>query len=256
MSLDGEWQPCTVHNGGRYLMTCDGADRIRGGMSGSPIIDTNGDAIGLVSTGGENDNLNPSLDCLPAWMLRKLDRTEYHDRPSRRVIVWRLLRIRTGFLGQAPIFCSHLRFNFVSHDTVGNGIMRRQFFPASTSTSDALAVTQSARSSGSPASSAFPCATRESRCASVRGALDIAAGKESPRARPSGQTRHRWQDHPHHAVDQFVHIALRRGRALSFSNSDPDSSALAAVNSVSAADFGDHCRSSRRCARYFDRQAS
>ncbi len=77
LSLDGEWQPCTVHNGGRYLTICDGADQIRGGMSGSPIIDTNGDAIGLVSTGGEDSNLNPSLDCLPAWLLRKLDRTEY-----------------------------------------------------------------------------------------------------------------------------------------------------------------------------------
>ena len=77
LSLDGEWQPCTVHNGGRYLTICDGADQIRGGMSGSPIIDTKGDAVGLVSTGGEDSNLNPSLDCLPAWLLRKLDRTEY-----------------------------------------------------------------------------------------------------------------------------------------------------------------------------------
>jgi hypothetical protein len=33
-------------------------------------------------------------------------------------------------------------------------------------------------------------------------------------------------------------------------------SAFAAVNSVSAADFGDSFRSARRCARYFERQAS
>jgi hypothetical protein len=38
-------------------------------MSGSPIIDIIGAAIGLVSTGG-----TPSLmDCLPPWLLRELD---------------------------------------------------------------------------------------------------------------------------------------------------------------------------------------
>jgi len=43
-------------------------------MSGSPIIDANGAAIGLISTG--DGDMNPSLtDCLPPWLLRKLDVT-------------------------------------------------------------------------------------------------------------------------------------------------------------------------------------
>jgi hypothetical protein len=73
LSLHGEWQRCTVHNGGRFLrITNQIGNHIIGGMSGSPIIDNNGAAIGLISTG---DGLcNPSLmDCLPPWLLRKLD---------------------------------------------------------------------------------------------------------------------------------------------------------------------------------------
>jgi hypothetical protein len=48
-------------------------------MSGSPIIDSDGRAIGLISTssvgehiGVRNMNLN-LLDCLRPWLLRKLD---------------------------------------------------------------------------------------------------------------------------------------------------------------------------------------
>jgi hypothetical protein len=73
LSLDCEWQPCTVHNNGRFLsIQLDGG--VKGGMSGSPIIDANGAAIGLISTSGGDLSLNPSLmDCLPPWLLRKLD---------------------------------------------------------------------------------------------------------------------------------------------------------------------------------------
>lgn len=74
LALDGEWQSCTVYNGGRFLVVRDGAGSIKSGMSGSPIIGINGAAIGLVSTGGTAMNMNPSLmDCLPPWLLRKLD---------------------------------------------------------------------------------------------------------------------------------------------------------------------------------------
>jgi S1-C subfamily serine protease len=77
LSLDFEWQPCTSHNGGRFLMIGDGADGIKSGMSGSPIIDINGAAIGLVSTSGPGENKNPSLmDCLPHWLQRELDTSE------------------------------------------------------------------------------------------------------------------------------------------------------------------------------------
>jgi hypothetical protein len=73
LSLDGEWQRCTVHNGGRFLQI--ETDRgFQSGMSGSPIINDSGAAIGIVSTsgaGGDN-NIAPSLsDCLPPWLLRE-----------------------------------------------------------------------------------------------------------------------------------------------------------------------------------------
>jgi len=43
-------------------------------LSGSPIVDANGWAIGLISTSGDNQHVSPSLmDCLPPWLLRKLD---------------------------------------------------------------------------------------------------------------------------------------------------------------------------------------
>ena len=68
LSLDGKWKRCTVNNGGRFLHI-SGPDRlIESGMSGSPIVDENGAAIGVVSIGS-----GPSLiDCLPAWLLQKL----------------------------------------------------------------------------------------------------------------------------------------------------------------------------------------
>jgi hypothetical protein len=73
LSLGGEWQRCTVHNGGRYLSIKE-ADSIKSGMSGSPIIDAKGAAIGLLSTSGDSLSINPSLmDCMPPWLLRKLD---------------------------------------------------------------------------------------------------------------------------------------------------------------------------------------
>jgi hypothetical protein len=66
LSLDGEWQSCAVQNTGRFLIIGDGADSIKSGMSGSPIIDSYGAAIGLVSTGNQTMNMHPSLmDCLP-----------------------------------------------------------------------------------------------------------------------------------------------------------------------------------------------
>ena len=76
LSLDGEWQRCVVYNGGRFL-TLKTEQKIESGMSGSPIIDDKGAAIGVISTasdGGDfNFNLGPSLtDCLPAHLLRKL----------------------------------------------------------------------------------------------------------------------------------------------------------------------------------------
>jgi hypothetical protein len=71
LSLDLTWKPCTVHSAGRFLAT-KGA-KIESGMSGSPILNDEGAAIGLLSTGGDDFNVHPSLaDCLPQWLLRDL----------------------------------------------------------------------------------------------------------------------------------------------------------------------------------------
>ena len=73
LSLDRIWLPCSVHNGGRYL-TLDGV-KIESGMSGSLILNADGAAIDLISTGNEGlgNNFQPSLeDCLPSWLWRKL----------------------------------------------------------------------------------------------------------------------------------------------------------------------------------------
>jgi hypothetical protein len=78
LSLVGEWQECKLHNGGRFL-TLDKNATIDGGMSGSPIINEHGAAVGVISTGssGFGDNVNSVLtDCLPPWLLRKLDRND------------------------------------------------------------------------------------------------------------------------------------------------------------------------------------
>jgi hypothetical protein len=74
LSLDCEWKSCTVRTAGRFLRIADTEiTTIESGMSGSPIIDAKGAAIGLVSTSGANGSVNPSLmDCLPPWLLRKL----------------------------------------------------------------------------------------------------------------------------------------------------------------------------------------
>ena len=70
LSLDGTWQRCTALNDGRFLRISSAARIIETGMSGSPIVDENGAAIGLISTGD-----GPSLTaCLPPWLLRRLDR--------------------------------------------------------------------------------------------------------------------------------------------------------------------------------------
>jgi hypothetical protein len=86
LSLHGQWQRCTVkngglRNGGRYLSVQQGHQHIKSGMSGSCIVDDNGAAIGAVSTSGDGDGgMHPSLtDCLPPWLLRKLDKTMSDD---------------------------------------------------------------------------------------------------------------------------------------------------------------------------------
>ncbi|MCK1417646.1 trypsin-like peptidase domain-containing protein [Bradyrhizobium sp. CW4] len=67
LSLDCRWVPCTVQSGDRLLHISKA--KIENGMSGSPILNAAGAAIGLISTG----STNPSLaDCLPPWIWRRV----------------------------------------------------------------------------------------------------------------------------------------------------------------------------------------
>jgi hypothetical protein len=67
-SLDGEQRKCTVTRNGINLSVQDG-ELVVAGMSGSPIISTDGKAIALVSMGS---TYNPVLrDNLPAWFFRR-----------------------------------------------------------------------------------------------------------------------------------------------------------------------------------------
>ena len=71
LGLDLRWMPCTVHNSGRLLMVR--GPKIKSGMSGSPILNADGAAIGIVSTGSGDDHRGANLaGCLPAWLLRGL----------------------------------------------------------------------------------------------------------------------------------------------------------------------------------------
>ena len=76
LSLGGELRKCTVTRNPKNLIVQEG-ELIVAGMSGSPIISTDGKAIGLVSAsgigGGENVGLYNSVlrDNLPAWFFRR-----------------------------------------------------------------------------------------------------------------------------------------------------------------------------------------
>jgi Trypsin-like peptidase domain len=72
LSLDGEWQSCTLHNSERFL-SINQSDLVKSGMSGSPIINNSGAAVGLISTSGSGSSVNPNLmGCLPPWLLRRI----------------------------------------------------------------------------------------------------------------------------------------------------------------------------------------
>jgi hypothetical protein len=72
LSLDGHWLAGQVTRFGNGMMFQPG-DAFAGGMSGSPIIDTQGRAVGVVSCGLRNPII---LDCLPAWLVRRIIEAE------------------------------------------------------------------------------------------------------------------------------------------------------------------------------------
>ena len=85
LSLDGEWFPCRVHYPGRALWILDAVEGIMAGMSGSPILAENGQAIGVCVAGGgppsekpTEGGPNPTLtDDLPGWCLREIGISTY-----------------------------------------------------------------------------------------------------------------------------------------------------------------------------------
>jgi hypothetical protein len=72
LSLDGRWFSCTIRHFGGPLWITHAAERVHGGMLGSPIVAETGTAIGVVCTitwpreGGPNARLS---DNLPGWLL-------------------------------------------------------------------------------------------------------------------------------------------------------------------------------------------
>jgi hypothetical protein len=79
-TLGSLWVRCIVLHRGGPLWISDAAEPIEGGMSGSPILDDAGAAIGIVccagGVGGEphtGGGPNPRLaDSLPGWLLRQI----------------------------------------------------------------------------------------------------------------------------------------------------------------------------------------
>ena len=76
-SLDNDWFPCKAI-GHRRLCIKDAGKGILGGMSGSPILNHEGAAIGVVSCGSDDrpteGGPHPRLDYnLPGWLLRELE---------------------------------------------------------------------------------------------------------------------------------------------------------------------------------------
>ena len=77
LTVDGRWVRCTVRIFGRSLWIENAVEAIQFGMSGSPILNGDADAIGVVCLGGGSDfdstalgGPNPRLTHnLPAWVL-------------------------------------------------------------------------------------------------------------------------------------------------------------------------------------------
>jgi hypothetical protein len=79
LSLEGRWLKGQMVRHGIWLSF--EPDRfVVGGMSGSPIIDHTGAAVGVLSTG----IVNPVIaDCVPAWFLRKIMQVSRHRGKAR-----------------------------------------------------------------------------------------------------------------------------------------------------------------------------
>lgn len=72
LTLDGDWMKCVVRlPGGRAIYIDDAEDDIEAGMSGSPILNHDGTAVGVVCM--NENSFNPRLTYdLPGWLLRSI----------------------------------------------------------------------------------------------------------------------------------------------------------------------------------------
>jgi hypothetical protein len=79
LSLDGEWFRCSITGLGRSLWISGATADIVGGMSGSPILNDDGEAIGVVCVSSSADKdrgggPNPFLARnLPGWLIEKTE---------------------------------------------------------------------------------------------------------------------------------------------------------------------------------------
>ena len=99
LSLEGHWFSCTVHPRGAGLRVTAAAQPIPGGMSGSPILDADGDAIGAVSTGDGSIPDPRLLGALPGWFLAKAVRGTAFARQLQAELV-EAARSRRRLLGK------------------------------------------------------------------------------------------------------------------------------------------------------------
>jgi hypothetical protein len=81
LGRDGEWERCAVSRSPlehHVWVEHAATEGTVPGTSGSPIVLTDGQAIGIITTG---EYLNPPLtDCLPGWLLPKLSRRRRRTR--------------------------------------------------------------------------------------------------------------------------------------------------------------------------------
>ena len=70
LSLENTVLPCKIETVGHTISVSEVEGGIAAGMSGSPILDQRGRAVGIVST---NRDFHPCLaEMLPAWILRRI----------------------------------------------------------------------------------------------------------------------------------------------------------------------------------------
>jgi len=82
LALDGTWFDCRLCATGRSLWIEERTQDFAGGMSGSPIVDLEGAAVGVLCSTGANPLL---MRQLPRWLLEEIVEPQASDVASTRV---------------------------------------------------------------------------------------------------------------------------------------------------------------------------